>query len=68
MAWVAMTAGIGFWAGVLDLPSGRWNAAMQYYYVSLDKVIKTMMATGRNMKARYEKISRGGLTVNVVEC
>jgi len=38
------------------------------HYVSLDKVIKTMMATGRDMKDKYKETARGGLAVNVVEC
>jgi L-serine dehydratase len=36
--------------------------------VSLDKVIKTMRDTGRDMKSRYKETSRGGLAVNVIEC
>ena len=36
--------------------------------VSLDKVIKTMRDTGRDMKDKYKETSRGGLAVNVVEC
>jgi L-serine dehydratase len=36
--------------------------------VSLDKVIKTMMETGRDMKIKYKETSRGGLAVNIVEC
>ena len=36
--------------------------------VSLDKVIKTMMDTGADMKAHYKETSRGGLAVNVIEC
>jgi L-serine dehydratase len=38
------------------------------HFVSLDKVIKTMRDTGRDMKAKYKETSRGGLAVNVVEC
>jgi L-serine dehydratase len=34
--------------------------------VSLDKVIKTMRDTGRDMQ--YKETSRGGLAVNVIEC
>src|SRR6185437_1659085 len=33
--------------------------------VSLDKVIKTMRDTGRDMKDKYKETSRGGLAVNV---
>ncbi|GAB4179207.1 MAG: L-serine ammonia-lyase [Wenzhouxiangellaceae bacterium] len=36
--------------------------------VSLDKVIKTMRETGRDMKSKYKETSRGGLAVNVIEC
>lgn len=36
--------------------------------VSLDKVIKTMRDTGKDMKAHYKETSRGGLAVNVIEC
>ncbi|MFY3386566.1 L-serine ammonia-lyase [Paracidovorax sp. MALMAid1276] len=38
------------------------------HVVSLDKVIKTMMQTGADMKVKYKETSRGGLAVNVVEC
>ncbi|MCU0748178.1 MAG: L-serine ammonia-lyase [Akkermansiaceae bacterium] len=38
------------------------------HYVSLDKVIRTMRDTGRDMKSKYKETSRGGLAVNVVEC
>jgi len=36
--------------------------------VSLDRVIKTMRDTGRDMKTKYKETSRGGLAVNVIEC
>jgi L-serine dehydratase len=36
--------------------------------VSLDKVIKTMMETGADMKIKYKETARGGLAVNIVEC
>jgi L-serine dehydratase len=36
--------------------------------VSLDKAIKTMRDTGRDMKIKYKETSRGGLAVNVNEC
>ncbi|HLJ72248.1 MAG TPA: L-serine ammonia-lyase, partial [Roseiarcus sp.] len=36
------------------------------HYVSLDKVIKTMMQTGADMKTKYKETSRGGLAVNVI--
>ena len=38
------------------------------HYVSLDKAIRTMRDTGRDMKAKYKETARGGLAVNVVEC
>ncbi len=37
------------------------------HVVSLDKVIKTMKETGRDMKTKYKETSRGGLAVNVIE-
>ncbi|MGO4999852.1 L-serine ammonia-lyase [Oceanisphaera sp. W20_SRM_FM3] len=36
--------------------------------VSLDKVIKTMRETGRDMKSKYKETARGGLAVNIIEC
>jgi L-serine dehydratase len=38
------------------------------HFVSLDKAIKTMRATGRDMLDKYKETSRGGLAVNVIEC
>jgi L-serine dehydratase len=38
------------------------------HFVSLDKAIKTMRATGMDMHAKYKETSRGGLAVNVIEC
>ena len=38
------------------------------HLVSLDKVIKTMRDTGRDMHSKYKETSRGGLAVNVIEC
>ncbi len=38
------------------------------HFVSLDKVIKTMKATGADMKTKYKETARGGLAVNVIEC
>ena len=38
------------------------------HYVSLDKVIKTMMQTGADMKTKYKETSLGGLAINVVDC
>ncbi len=38
------------------------------HFVSLDKVIKTMYQTGKDMKSTYKETSLGGLAVNVVDC
>ena len=38
------------------------------HVVSLDKVVKTMRDTGRDMKVKYKETARGGLAVNVIEC
>lgn len=38
------------------------------HHVSLDSVIRTMRATGADMKDKYKETSRGGLAVNVIEC
>lgn len=38
------------------------------HFVTLDKVIRTMRDTGRDMHTKYKETSRGGLAVNVVEC
>ncbi len=37
------------------------------HFVSLDKVIKTMKDTGRDMQDKYKETSRGGLATNVIE-
>ena len=37
------------------------------HFVSLDKVIKTMRETRRDMKDRYKETARGGLAANVLE-
>ncbi|WP_444964315.1 hypothetical protein [Nocardiopsis sp. M1B1] len=36
--------------------------------VAPDKDIRTMRDTGRDMVDKYKETSRGGLTVNVIEC
>jgi len=36
--------------------------------VSLDKAIRTMRDTGRDMLDKYKETSRGGLAVNFIEC
>lgn len=38
------------------------------HHISLDKVIRTMRNTGRDMHARYKETSQGGLAVSVTEC
>ncbi|GMA41035.1 L-serine ammonia-lyase [Mobilicoccus caccae] len=38
------------------------------HLVSLDKVVKTMRDTGRDMKDKYKETARGGLAVNVINC
>ena len=37
------------------------------HYVSLDKVIKTMRETGRDMMSKYKETARGGLATNALE-
>lgn len=39
-----------------------------YHYVSLDKVIATMLQTGKDMRTTYKETSQGGLAVNLPEC
>jgi L-serine dehydratase len=38
------------------------------HFVPLDKAIKSMRDTGRDMLDKYKETSRGGLAVNVIEC
>ncbi|UTW10225.1 L-serine ammonia-lyase [Marinobacterium rhizophilum] len=38
------------------------------HFISLDKVIRTMLETGRDMQDKYKETSRGGLAVNAIEC
>ncbi|GAA5062580.1 L-serine dehydratase [Thermocatellispora tengchongensis] len=38
------------------------------HFVSLDRAVKTMRDTGRDMLDKYKETSRGGLAVNVIEC
>lgn len=38
------------------------------HHISLDKVIKTMMQTGKDMQSIYKETSMGGLAVNLPEC
>lgn len=37
------------------------------HFVSLDKVIKTMRETGKDMKEKYKETARGGLATNAIE-
>ena len=37
------------------------------HFVSLDKVIKTMRETGKDMKEKYKETARGGLATNVID-
>lgn len=38
------------------------------HFVPLDKVMQTMLETGRDMQSKYKETAQGGLAVNVVEC
>lgn len=38
------------------------------FHVTLDKVIKTMFQTGKDMQSIYKETSLGGLAANVIEC
>ncbi|CAO1668957.1 L-serine ammonia-lyase [Halomonas sp. NYA30] len=38
------------------------------HFISLDKVIRTMRDTGRDMLDKYKETSKGGLAVNAIEC
>jgi L-serine dehydratase len=38
------------------------------HHISLDKVIKTMKQTGKDMMNIYKETSLGGLAVNLPEC
>ncbi|MFT6388868.1 MAG: L-serine dehydratase [Cellvibrionaceae bacterium] len=38
-----------------------------HHFVSLDKVIKTMRETGKDMLSKYKETSRGGLATNVID-
>jgi L-serine dehydratase len=39
-----------------------------HHFVSLDKVIRTMKETGKDMSEKYKETSQGGLAVNTIEC
>ncbi|MEG0024018.1 MAG: L-serine ammonia-lyase [Akkermansia sp.] len=38
------------------------------HFVPLDKAIRTMRDTGRDMQSKYKETAQGGLAVNVVNC
>ncbi|MGM0615634.1 MAG: L-serine ammonia-lyase [Pseudomonadota bacterium] len=38
------------------------------HFISLDKAIRTMRDTGRDMQDKYKETSKGGLAVNAIEC
>ncbi|TNH20129.1 L-serine ammonia-lyase [Halomonas sp. BL6] len=38
------------------------------HFISLDKVIRTMRDTGKDMLDKYKETSKGGLAVNAIEC
>jgi L-serine dehydratase len=38
------------------------------HLVSLDRVIQTMLSTGRDMSSKYKETSEGGLAVNLTGC
>lgn len=38
------------------------------HFISLDKVIRTMLDTGLDMQDKYKETSRGGLAVHAIEC
>ena len=44
------------------------QAVQLHAEVTLDKVIKTMLDTGNDMKTKYKETARGGLAVNIIEC
>jgi len=37
------------------------------HFISLDRVIRTMRDTGRDMNTKYKETARGGLAINIVE-
>ncbi|QDQ26058.1 L-serine ammonia-lyase [Chitinimonas arctica] len=37
------------------------------HFISLDRVIRTMRDTGRDMHSKYKETARGGLAINIVE-
>lgn len=54
---------------VKAINASRLALAMRHtHHVSLDKVMKTMLQTGRDMQDKYKETARGGLAVNVIAC
>ena len=37
------------------------------HFISLDKVIRTMRETGKDMKDKYKETARGGLAIDIIE-
>ena len=37
------------------------------HFISLDKVIRTMRDTGRDMQDKYKETARGGLAINAID-
>ena len=37
------------------------------HFISLDRVIRTMRDTGRDMHIKYKETARGGLAIDIVE-
>ena len=54
----------------LEREWGVWYAlgGTGAHFVPLDKVIRTMLDTGRDMQSKYKETAQGGLAVNVVNC
>lgn len=55
-------------AALKAIAAARLALLRERQQVSLDQVIATMMATGRDMSSKYKETSLGGLAVNLVEC
>ncbi|WP_028709657.1 L-serine ammonia-lyase [Propionicicella superfundia] len=55
-------------AALKAIAAARLALLRERQQVSLDQVIATMMATGRDMSRKYKETSLGGLAVNLVEC
>jgi hypothetical protein len=46
---------------------GEYGAA-GIIHVSLDDAVRTIRATGADLKDKYKETFRGGLALNIVEC